>query len=82
MVLLPGHITAPDAPFSRSPILKFFASAIDLLSIGLRLNINQPGRTGLNQSICKRGHLPRPDPLETNSSRAQQFPKPTTNLID
>ena len=62
MVLLPGHITAPDAPFSRSPILKFFASAIDLLSIGLRLNINQPGPEVLYQIISKRGYLPGPDP--------------------
>ena len=43
-----------------------------LLSIGLRLNINQPGPEALNQIISKRGHQPRSDPLDTNSSRAQQ----------
>ena len=35
-------------------------------------NINQPGPEALYQIISKRGHLPCPDPLDTNSSRAQQ----------
>ena len=38
----------------------------------LRSNINQPGPEALYQIISKRGHLGRPDPLDTNSSRAQQ----------
>src|SRR5271166_47448 len=38
----------------------------------LGLNISQPGPEALNQIISKRGHLPRPDPLDTNSSRPLQ----------
>ena len=36
----------------------------------LRLSINQPGPEALNWVIPKSGHLPSPDPLDTNSSRA------------
>ena len=32
----------------------------------------QPGPEALNQIISKRGHLPRPDPLDRNSSGALQ----------
>ena len=38
----------------------------------LRLNTNQLGPEVLNQIISKRGHFPTPDPLDTNSSRAQE----------
>jgi hypothetical protein len=34
--------------------------------------MNQRGREALNQIISKRGHLFGPDPLDTNSPRAQQ----------
>ena len=37
----------------------------------LRSDINQPGPEALNQIISKRGRLPRLDPLNANSSRAQ-----------
>jgi hypothetical protein len=38
----------------------------------LRSNRSQPGRKALNQIISEGGHLPSPDPLDTNSSRALQ----------
>jgi hypothetical protein len=38
----------------------------------LRLNINQPGPEAPHKIVSKRGHLPNPDPLNTNSSPAQQ----------
>jgi hypothetical protein len=38
----------------------------------LRLNRSQPGPEALNQIISKGGHLPGPEPLDTNSSRALQ----------
>jgi len=40
--------------------------------IGLEADINQPGPEALNQIISKGGHLPGPDTLDTNSSRALQ----------
>ena len=47
----------------------------------LRLNINRPGSEALNQIISERGHLPSPDPLDTNCAQAHQHCR-LDSLID
>ena len=79
--MLPAKEDVQDILLVRSPV---FALAFGVQTLRernrafaqlvLRLNINQPGPQALYQIISKRGHLPSPDPLDTNSSWAlQQF---------
>jgi hypothetical protein len=73
-----GTEDVPDNLLARCPVFAFADTQIlrernrPFSHLVLRLNINQPGPEALYQIICKRGHQPGPDPLDTNSSPAQQ----------